>query len=190
MARKPIVIFWIFAYLGGRDKLAGQGGQNMSDQGVTMQETGTDPVIRTATALCLTLRDKGLEVEYNGVRVDLLSAGRSRDLTDALLVIGLTSLHLGAPKILDTLDLPACSHTLTMLLDYAIDTCAELENAPRVLDGAAILERAREMRARFLDPAPDPDLVRTVGVISQMAIDGLLDLTTPSPSLDGGAREQ
>jgi hypothetical protein len=149
-----------------------------------------DPAIRTAVSLCIIMREKGLEVEYNGVRVDLLSAGRSRDLTDALLVIGLTSLHLGSPGILDTIDPPACSHTMSVLFDYAIDTCRELENAPGVLDGAAILERAREMRGRFLDPAPDPDLIRTVGVISQMGIDGIIDLRPVAPAPDGGAGEQ
>ena len=160
---------------------------------VAQERIGTptgDPSIRTAVALCMIMREKGLEVEYNGIRVDLLSAGRSRDLTDALLVIGLTSLHLGAPGILDTIDIPACSHTVSVLFDYAIDTCGELENAPGVLDGAAILERAREMRTRFLDLGLDPDLIRTIGAISQMGIDGLIDLRTLSPSPEGGAREQ
>jgi len=146
--------------------------------------------IRTAITLCMLLREKGLEVEYNGIRVDLLSAGRSREMTDALLVIGLTSLHLGSPGILDTLDLPACSHTAGMVFDYAIDTCGALEHAPGVLDGAAILERAREMRDRFLAPAPDPDLVRTVGVLSQMVMDGIIDLGAGAPGPEEGARER
>lgn len=149
-----------------------------------------DLMVRTATALCMTFQEKGLEVQYNGVRVDLLSAGRSRELTEALLVIGLTSLHLGAPGVLDMIDVPACSHTVTVLVDYAIDTCAGMENEPGVLDGAAILERARHLRGRFLDPAPDPELVRTVGVISQMVIDGLIDLAPTAAPPNGGAREQ
>jgi hypothetical protein len=162
----------------------------MSVQNITVNGVQADPLIRTAAAVCSILNEKGREVDYNGIRVSLLSAGRSREVTDALLVIGFTSLHLGAPGILDTLDLPACGHTVTVLIDYAIDISPEIENAPGVLDGAAIIGRAREMRARYLDPAPDPDLVRTIGVIAQMANDGVIDLTPASPSPYGGAREQ
>jgi hypothetical protein len=140
-----------------------------------------------AFAICQTLREKGHQIEYNGVRVDLLSAGRSRDVTDAFLAIGLTSLHLGAPGILDTIDLPSCPLTVNVAFDYAIDIAPRLELEPDVIDGGAVIALAQEMRSRFIDPAPDPDLVRIIGVVAQMVIDGQLSLGTATPLPEGGS---
>lgn len=140
-----------------------------------------------AFAICQTLSEKGHQIEYNGVRVDLLSAGRSRDITDAFLAIGLTSLHLGAPGILDTIDVPSCPRTVDVALDYAIDISPRLEDEPDVIDGGAVIALARDMRTRFIDPAPDPDLVRNIGVIAQMVIDGQLVLGAQTPLPEGGS---
>ena len=140
-----------------------------------------------AFAICQTLREKGHQIEYNGVRVDLLSAGRSRDVTDAFLAIGLTSLHLGAPGILDTIDVPSCPRTVDVVFDYAIDIAPRLEHEPDVIDGGAVIALAQDMRSRFIDPAPDPELVRNIGVVAQLVIDGQLALgpQTPLPEGDG-----
>jgi hypothetical protein len=160
----------------------------MSGQG--LHATGEERVMIAAFAMCTTLKEKGREIELNGIRVDLLSAGRSRDVTDALLSIGLTSLHLGAPGILDTIDLPSCPKTVSVVFDYAIDIAPRLEQDPEVIDGAGTIALAKDMKARFLDPGPDPVLIRNVGVIAQMVIDGHLALGPVDPMPGGGGREQ
>lgn len=154
-----------------------------------MQNAGTETtsgrvdtrLLETASACCLTMREKACQVSYNGVEVELMSAGRSADITGALLDIGLISLHLGAPGILNTIDLPRCRTTVALLLDYATDISPRMPGAPDLIDGAAVIEKAREMRERFVDPATDPELIRTIGVISQLTIDGEIEMG-PTPS--------
>lgn len=147
-------------------------------------------ILDTASACCLTLRDKGCQVSYNGIEVDLLSAGRSADLTGSLMDIGLISLHLGAPGILDTIDLPRCKTTVAILMDYATDIAPRMPEAPEVIDGAAVIDKARAMRDRFLDPGSDPELIRMIGVIAQLSLDGVLEMTPDSPSPQEETREQ
>ena len=154
-------------------------------------EKGTPiAILDTASACCLTLKQKGCEISYKGVQVDLISAGRSADLTGALLDIGLVSLHLGAPGILDTIDLPRCRVTVSILMDYAIDIAPRIPNQPNVIDGAQVMEKAREMRSRFVDPGTDPDLIRMIGAISQMSYDGVIDLTPENTPVQESMREQ
>lgn len=147
-------------------------------------------ILDTASACCLTLQEKSCQVSYNGIEVDLLSAGRSAELTGSLLDIGLISLHLGAPGILDTIDMSRCKTTVAILMDYATDIAPRMPEAPDVIDGAAVIEKAREMRSRFVDPGADPDLLRTIGVIAQLSVDGLIDMRPDSPYPQEETREQ
>ena len=147
-------------------------------------------IIDAASACCLIMREKGCRVSYNGIEADLLSAGRSPDLTGALLAIGLISLNLGAPGILDTIDLPRCKTTVALLIDYATDIAPRMDEDPDLIDGAAVIEKAREMREHYIDPGADPDLIRTIGVISQLAEDGVVRMTPDLPAPQEETREQ
>ena len=154
----------------------------MQNTGAETASGGAAPrLLETASACCLTMREKGCRVSYNGVEVELMSAGRSADIARALLDIGLISLHLGAPGILNTIDLPRCRRTVALVVDYATDISPRMPGAPDLIDGAAVIEKAREMRERFVDPATDPELIRTIGVISQLTIDGEIEVG-PAPS--------
>lgn len=163
----------------------------MQDAGEGQSSAGVSvAILDTASACCLTFQEKSCQVSYNGIEVGLLSAGRSAELTGSLLDIGLISLHLGAPGILDTIDLPRCKTTVAILMDYATDIAPRMPDAPDVIDGAAVIEKAREMRDRFLDPESDPDLVRMIGVISQLSVDGIIEVGPPSAYPQEEAREQ
>lgn len=146
--------------------------------------------VGTAAACCVLFSRKGGSVSYNGIEVELLSASRSADLTSALLDIGLVSLHLAAPGVLNTIDLPRCPTTVALLLDYAIDIAPRLPEEPDVIDGAAVIDKAAAMRSCYLDPETDAELIRTIGAIAQMSIDGLVDLAVAPTSPQEGVREQ
>ena len=147
-------------------------------------------LLDVAGACCLILDEKSCQVNYRGIEAGLLSAGRSPDFTAALLDIGLISLHLGAPGILDTIALPRSKTTVAVLLDYAVDIAPRIPESPTVIDGAAVIEKARDMRSRYTDPATDPELVRTIGVISQLAIDGMIALKPKDFYPEDEARER
>jgi len=163
----------------------------MRDEGEMHSGPGVPlAILDTASACCLILNEKACQVSYNGIEVDLMSAGRSAELTGSLLDIGLISLHLGAPGILDTIDLPRCKTTVAILMDYATDIAPRMPEAPDLIDGAAVIEKAREMRSRFVDPGTDPELLRLIGVIAQLSIDGLIEMSPETPSPQEETREQ
>lgn len=147
-------------------------------------------ILDAASACCLTLDGKEYQVGYKGVEAPLLSAGRSADFTTALLDIGLISLHLGAPGILDTIDLPRSKAIVAILMDYAADISPRMTEAPNVIDGAAVIEKAREMRSRVINPDTDPELIHTIGVISQLTVDGVISMKLDDQHPRDQAREQ
>lgn len=147
-------------------------------------------ILDTASACCLVMQERGCNLFLNGVEVSLLSASRSAEVTTALLDIGLISLNLGAPGILNTIDLPRCKTTVALLLDYATEIAPRMPGDPDVIDGAAVIFKARDMRARFLDPATDPDLIQTIGVVAQLAVDGEIEIGPETPRPEEETREQ
>lgn len=116
------------------------------------------------------LIDEGGMVEYNGIRVDLPSAARSSEFMSSLLKIGLVSLEKAAPGILDWVEVPALPKTLLMTTAYAIDVSPRIEGEDRVIDASGVIDHAKYLTTRFVDPELDPELVRMIGVLAQVRI--------------------
>lgn len=126
---------------------------------------------RVAEHVCNLLIERRGDVEYNGVRVPLVSSARSAEFMGSLLTIGLVSLERTAPGVLDWVRMEECPRALMILTDYAIDAAPFLDEEGLVINGPEVVAHAADLKRRFLDPEIRPEFLREIAVFAQFEMD-------------------